>query len=344
MVRSRLVSSPTPVVVNPSGEMQFRSSRVQCVEDPDDVGRKAFLSWLSRHVNKDVSDAPAVLWHYTDANGLRGILESDRLWATNTRFLNDSTEFSYGIDLATRALAAHDASANQPETRRFLKGLSDPRKRIIHDFLDRTAVLFVTCFCTDGDLLSQWRAYSGQDSAGGYALGFETPGALPAWAQTAPGGHDLALRKVLYDPVEQEAVLQELISVMVAILEVDPTDVARQNAFARHLVDGLVEAATWCKHPAFKEEQEWRLVYLRSSDVQQLPLLHRPGRGLVVPYVQLDVPRGVGVNHDHLPITRINCGPSPDPDLKQRGVGSLLSTQPHHRDVTVEGSPAPLRL
>jgi hypothetical protein len=34
-----------------------------------------------------------LLYHYTSEAGLRGILESDRIWATDVRFLNDDTEF-----------------------------------------------------------------------------------------------------------------------------------------------------------------------------------------------------------------------------------------------------------
>jgi len=37
-----------------------------------------------------------MLWHYTDASGLMGIVEHERLWATQTSFLNDSTELEYG--------------------------------------------------------------------------------------------------------------------------------------------------------------------------------------------------------------------------------------------------------
>jgi hypothetical protein len=34
-----------------------------------------------------------LLYHYTSDAGFRGIIESDRIWATDIRFLNDYTEF-----------------------------------------------------------------------------------------------------------------------------------------------------------------------------------------------------------------------------------------------------------
>lgn len=314
------------------------------MEDPDVACRKALLGWLANRVDQDLPKAPEFLWHYTAANGLLGILSSDQLWATNTRFLNDSQEIAYGTDQAIGALATHNLDGRKPETCRFVRGLGDPSKPIIRDFLDRTLEVFVACFCSKGDLLSQWRAYAGQDSAGGYAIGFQLPGALPAWALSAPGGHGFALRRVLYNQAEQEKTLHDLIQRMVGLLDVDPSDIERQNAFGKNLVDGLVEAATWCKHPAFEEEQEWRIVYVRNNDLNPLQIKHRINRGLVVPYVELTVPKRVGTNHEYLPVARINCGPGPDPELKQLGLHDWLKQKPHLAHVAVTGSPAPLRL
>ncbi len=314
------------------------------MDSVDVVGRKAMLEWLSSHISQYLSEAPDVLWHYTDANGVRGILAADNLWATNARFLNDSEEIAYGMELATKALASHDLGGRKPATIRFIQGLGDPDRKIVRSFLDGHLDAFVACFCGDGDLLSQWRAYAGNDSAGGYAIGFRPAGALPAWPQSAPGGHDLALRRVLYDRAQQDTVLRDLITSLLDILDTDPADIERQKAFAKHLVNGLVEAVMWCKHPAFEEEQEWRIVYIRSDDPNPLKLRHRVGRGLIIPFVELAVPRGVGANFQFLPVAHINCGPSAEPDLKQRGVRSLLDTDPRFAHVTVGGSLAPLRL
>jgi len=75
-----------------------------------------------------------------------------------------------------------------------------------------------------------------------------------------------------------------------------------------------------------------------------LEIKHRTNRGFVVPYVELAVPKGIGTNHEHLPVAQINCGPGPNPDLKQYGLRDWLKKEPHLAHVAVEGSPAPLRL
>ena len=309
-----------------------------------DPGRLACLSWLERRLDDDVHLAPDLLWHYTDAGGLMGIVAGERLWATQTSFLNDSTEMAYGVELVTKALASYDLTQVEDATARFLGDLFDQHRAALPTWLDQHLDVYVTCFCADGDLLSQWRAYAGRDDAGGYSLGLGPGPPLHEWPQRAPGGHDLALRRVLYDPVEQQAACHELIDALVPVLDPDPQDEELRESFARNLMSGVVEFASWCKDPAFEEEQEWRIVYVRTNDASKLDLHHRMSRGLVVPYVELELPCLEGPLAGHLPLQRVDLGPGPEPALKLRGVTTLLSTLPHYADVALRGSAAPLRL
>ena len=311
---------------------------------PSDPGRLACLTWLGRRLANDVHRAPDLLWHYTDAGGLLGIVTGERLWATQTSFLNDATEMAYGVDLVTKALASYDLAPLEEGTARFLADLFDRNRTSLPTWLDKDLEVYVTCFCADGDLLSQWRAYAGRDDAGGYALGLGPGPPLHEWPQRAPGGHGLALRRVLYDPVEQQAACHELIDTLVPILDPDPGDQRLQESFARNLMSGILEFASWCKDPAFEEEQEWRIVYVRTHDPARLAVHHRMSRGLVVPYVELELPCWEGPLAGHLPLQRMNLGPGPEPALKLRGVTTLISNHPHFADVTLQGSAAPLRL
>src|SRR6266849_3777382 len=49
--------------------------------------------------------APTTLYHYTDAAGLFGLVTSGSLRFGDARFLNDSTEFVHGIDVAREVVA-----------------------------------------------------------------------------------------------------------------------------------------------------------------------------------------------------------------------------------------------
>ena len=132
--------------------------------------------------------------------------------------------------------------------------------------------------------------------------------------------------------------------ILVPVLAADPRDPDRQESFARNLASGVVEFASWCKDPAFAEEQEWRIVYVRNNDPAPLEVHHRLAKGLLVPYVELALPCLEGPLAGHLPVQSIDLGPGTEPALKLRGVTTLLSDYPHYSAVSLHGSGAPLRL
>ena len=48
------------------------------------------------HNESELINYNAILYHYTTASGLVGILQSNRLWATSAIFMNDVNELNYG--------------------------------------------------------------------------------------------------------------------------------------------------------------------------------------------------------------------------------------------------------
>jgi hypothetical protein len=47
-----------------------------------------------------------ILYHYTTATGLNGIVRSRSIWASHYRFLNDATEFRYGLGMFEQIFAS----------------------------------------------------------------------------------------------------------------------------------------------------------------------------------------------------------------------------------------------
>jgi hypothetical protein len=56
---------------------------------PDDAGHTEPLG--------SDRDLPEVLYHYTDIKGLQGIWEEGQIWATDSRYLNDTSELRLGV-------------------------------------------------------------------------------------------------------------------------------------------------------------------------------------------------------------------------------------------------------
>ena len=56
--------------------------------------------------------AGQTIYHYTGLKGLMGIVEHKRLWATDVRYLNDTSESTYG-DARLSALLNEEMSTGQ---------------------------------------------------------------------------------------------------------------------------------------------------------------------------------------------------------------------------------------
>lgn len=141
-------------------------------------------------MHQKVSDAYPELTHYTSASGLKGILESQCLWASHARFLNDAKEIDYFFEARCTALITGAISdglragkllyEGQPPGSRLQAALNDAVRAAAElTSAVRTTTLtfnqpYLLSLCGTSDprvmrdgLLSQWRAY-GRD--GGYAL------------------------------------------------------------------------------------------------------------------------------------------------------------------------------
>jgi hypothetical protein len=64
---------------------------------------------------------PPVLFHYTGSAALLSILGNNCLWATSALYMNDSTEYSHGMDLIAEGLRERSGAMNEPERTNWSK-------------------------------------------------------------------------------------------------------------------------------------------------------------------------------------------------------------------------------
>ncbi len=294
---------------------------------------------------------PRMLFHYTSAAGLLGILKSGVVWATDTRFTNDSREVQFGLDRLMPALVRE--VAQRQKLRAFSHGLELMIDEVKND------ALFISCFCEEGDLLSQWRGYA---SPGGYAIGFapevllgrrpEHGNMLPVyygrseraveiavggWAQQAADGFealvDAELNRRNAEAPEGESAAELPLARILSHFNV------------QHLAP-VKQMCTLLKDPSFSEEREWRIVRRRWSPdsypvhlaPDQPPLLFREGPLGMAPYVEVDLAGDDGL----LPIREVVVGPGPQAELRLLGVRLLLD-ELGYEDVAVRPSAVPYR-
>jgi hypothetical protein len=286
------------------------------------------------------AELPELLFHYTSSGGMRGILESSRLWATNYRFLNDASEVGYGMALFESLVQEKLASSSTDVISEFLG-------RTLHtaNAFDGMFDCYIACFCEQDDLLNQWRVYAG--TGGGYALGFRAKEIGQRWGELLPT-QDFLLRKVVYDEGLQRRLISEVLECATLALSKATQGISvadANNLIARccQFVRSEVADYLFCfKHPAFAVEQEWRLCHIVSPG-EEGHVQFRDGPYGLTPYVCLDPSPMAGVNHNRLPLTRITHGPVPDPTNVRFALNKLLRAK-GYAFVEIAGSVLPVRV
>ena len=290
---------------------------------------------------------------------MKGIIESDWLWATHIRFLNDYTEFrraftdkylealigtfraSMRRDIDNTAAKVIDGMLSQRNHLPILKIIEDPGTR------NDTFVSSFTSSLNDGfdpgDRLSQWRGYS--RSSQGFSLGFNrellekqiavdnaaVKGSLVEciYEDTGPDipffqemGRNAALRfNKLW--VSGDAVPDSYQTITPAATK----DYKKANwYFLRALSKATAQFftnAARIKHNGFREEREWRIVVQASNDALSRVTKTRNGPFGATPYIEIPLDLA---KPDSSPLRRVVVGPCNNKSDIKHWVEELLES------------------
>ncbi len=267
---------------------------------------------------------PSTLYHYTTASGLLGILSSESLWATNARYLNDTSELLYGRELVSRVISTEVSALPEGHLKNWLCEFVD----LVHQAFETTET-YITCFCERSDLLSQWRAYG---SGRGFCLGFSAP----RLSHFVPNG----LFRVEYDRAVQEQAVRDTLTIHIRKFEAAVTE---KRLDQLPWISGAlaIALALWVvafKHPSFSEEREWRMCPI----VPVSKVRVRADGGWLRPYMEIAL-AGSAASQARMPLESITHGPSPHPELEKRSLKLLLQDTKYDK-VSLLGSEIPLRV
>jgi hypothetical protein len=244
------------------------------------------------------------LFHYTDINAVKAILENEQLWLTDVRFLNDSEELQNGITALIDYIKyqvktfpeRHELFGNAAEY--VEAGLVGKAGYGIEN-----RPVFICSFSQAGDLLSQWRAY------GSYAIEFA--------AEAIPH----ALSACVYDDFEK---LSQASSVALASLMTISGSMQINDGYldsdGYEAFSDLVGLAATFKHQSFSEEQEVRIVVGHDIDPEiedGLEVRFRPRGNMLIPFVELSAPSKS--------IRAIHIGPMADQELAYISLKSFVT-------------------
>ena len=184
-----------------------------------------------------------LVWHYTDAAGLKGIIDRHTIWASSIHSLNDNRELTYGVDVLRAAARGRSSDLTE---------WVDRAARLLHVSVRHDS--FIASASTCGSSASQFEHY------GPYALGFD-PGTQLTKQQAATGPASSAwddprfasgCRKVVYgvcDGLDHARLVLDALEQAHADKQLDPEDAPEL----------LLRAAAYLKSDAWSDEREVRL-------------------------------------------------------------------------------------
>ena len=260
---------------------------------------------------------PDIIYHYTDANGLIGLIDSGCIWATHVSRLNDASENLHGFNLVSEHVRANLPIASRPLIEKALLGL-------------QSVDTYVACYSTDSDLLGQWRNYTG--TRVGYSLGFET-------SQMATLDDKMPLLEpIIYNDSMAKAVLDLLVQRVDEFLMKNPfgeIEIGYLSGMVKALLNNI---ACTIKHHKFEEECEYRHFFRLGDTGLEMEPFFRAGQFGLTPYVKVQF-----LEKGKLPLKTITVGPCKNFVLESKALEILLGKH-GYKGVEIFESEIPLRV
>lgn len=286
------------------------------------------------------------LYHYTDADGLLGLLGKPKapaeIWMSQIQYLNDHKEWWHAYEFIGDSLWTLKSDA-RPIVKSFADywhqslGIKNHNNRPTGAF-QRTFIFSVS---EAPDLLSQWRGYTPN---GGYCIEFN-PAALQSIAQK----NGFQLRKCIYEDQEKQELVQAFFNSLVQELlsgaispevekQIPDTRQAIISSAGLKLQQQFGQFACYFKHSSFREEKEWRLFGVVPAGGTDPRERWRTRRDLILPYCAIALPDSI--NGEPI-INGIIVGPGVDFKLAEHSIKYI--TYGRLKNLTVSQSQSTLR-
>lgn len=202
------------------------------------------------------------LYHYTDLDGLLGILESRTLWFSNVLFMNDPLDTQYGLKFLSEYLINRIVNHE-------LEGLTLNYYHKVVEYLrigdfatrlvNRTYAFSMTLKYDD---LNQYRNYA--DGGRGFCIGVSENLLSEILEKTneESGRGNFDFRRIIYEPLEQNEILDKVCNEFdesIKRMNFESTDIIAAS-IARCIAEFLFYVVSSFKQPGFRDESEYRVV------------------------------------------------------------------------------------
>lgn len=256
------------------------------------------------------------LYHYTNLEGLMGIIDTIGFWATHIKYMNDSKEYLHGISLCNEIIENVSKNATDDQVK-FLNKVSERLN-------EEDSESFVISICPNGDLLSQWRGYSrGQY---GISIGFDVSQLCQF---TTPRDNEyLFPQKVIYEIDVQKNIISDIIDIGLKNIESQGLEL---YFIPSEIATTIKRFISLFKDSSFSEEKEWRIVTTNFKETEGgHPLRYRVRNNIVLPFVSLPLRKLMKEEKENLPIKNIVVGPSDSIEFTMDSLKYFLKGMNYH--------------
>lgn len=288
------------------------------------------------------------LYHYTTAEGARGIVQDKKFMATKSDFLNDKLEFQYALEVMEKLVQTY--IVNETLAGRFFALVKEEIRRLgIISTGDgeaeasRRMSFYVVAFSKLQNNALLWAEFT---EFHGYCLEFN-------YEKLVDGFQDRAFLHgtVIYDEKEQMACLLEgLLSCIHGLVREGRADLEgffeETAEISEESLRGLAEDmamvcsvyAMFFKKSFFKGEEEYRFVFAppEKDGAEEQPKFRIFGQ-MFLPYILVEY----GGGGEALPLESVMLGAKNNSDIATRGMKHFLKVQ--GLDIPVLLSDIPLR-
>ena len=225
---------------------------------------------------------PPIIYHYTSAAGLLGILTNSKLWFTRWDSLNDTSENLIVHDCINEAL---DKYTQEPQFVKYIREINNNQRKFKKEgYIDSD--LYLASFSANSDSLTMWNCYSKDTRGDGYCIGFDNPKLFQ--------DYPVIISKVIYDKDEQMTVvydvLERLHQIYDCFIKNKDTSPDTYKVVAKSFEFVFEEISIFFKHSAFKDEKEVRASIRKRDEVETLksivPQIRENG-AMLIPYLEM---------------------------------------------------------
>ena len=248
------------------------------------------------------------VFHYTDANGLIGILSNKTLWVNDANYMNDTNEIKEGL------IKFKDKFNN----------IGGDKALITAQFLDilikntyQIGKFFVTSFCEKGNILDMWRGYGANGQK--YAIEFDED-LLIASLKTQYPESQIELVNCIYKKDEIDLLINSQVERWLsddkaAVIEKKSEGLCLSIVIEK-IMEIIVRPALSIKNYGFSSERETRIIVSLPHNFHDVS--HRSGAYGITPFIPF--------TFFNEAIKSITIGPTRNFDCERNSVNSLLKS------------------